>query len=261
MTQCKQVKINFQIFRGRESFYVFPRALLRCKTAWSRHIVTRKLSLLCFEGDGSSTLIISHLWWELGTLILSLPFLLLYVDRFRSESLEHQPRDKSTCRRSLLWADMCPASEHQKKDWLIICFLLNIKDSKRAKAFLVDPIMLILSKQYSPAIGHIPNSHTVQHWNPLHICRSQGGLRRAANTLTLPATGVTVGYSQAVHTRVFQPCILWGGQRWALLSPKQGLSFLVGGQKSGETQKNTGQLNFPSSRSITLPDTALPRTS
>jgi len=57
-----------------------------------------------------------------------------------------------------------------------------------------------------------------------------------------------------------------GGQRWALpyrqlLSAKQRLSFLVGGQKSGETEKNIGHMNFPSSKSIRLPDTALPRTS
>lgn len=182
--------------------------LLRCKTAWIRHIVTRKLYLLCCEGDGSSTLIISHLWWELGTLTLSLPFLLLYIDRFRSESLEHQPKEKSTCRRSLLWADTCLASEHQKNEWLIISFLLNIKDSKRAKSFLADSMMLIQSEQYSPAIGNAPDNATLK--NTLHL-QDQGGLCGAANTLRPPATGTTVGYSQAVPKGVVQHCILWGG--------------------------------------------------
>lgn len=119
-------------------------------------------------------------------------------------------------------------------------------------------MMLILSKEYNPATGHIRSSHTAQHGNTLHICRTQDGLRRVANTP--PATGVTAGYGQAVHTGVFQSCILWGGQSWTL-SPKQRFSLLVGGQKSRETQKDTGQMNFPSSRSIPLPDSGIPRTS
>jgi len=107
---------------------------------------------------------------------------------------------------------MCPASEHQKKNWLIISVLLNIKDSKRAKAFLADPVVLILSENCSPAIGHVYNSHTTLcerislHRNPPCICRSQGGLHRAANPPKPPATCLTVGYSQAMHADVFQPC-------------------------------------------------------
>lgn len=72
LTQRKQVKINFHLFRGKH-FHIFARMLLRCKAAKSHHFVTRKLSLLCCEGDGSSALIISHLWWELGILTVSLP--------------------------------------------------------------------------------------------------------------------------------------------------------------------------------------------
>lgn len=95
-----------------------------------------------------------------------------------------------------------------KKDWLIIRLLLNTKDSNRARALLADPMMLILNKQNSPARGHLPSFHTVLHWNPLHICRSQGSLCRPADTLTRPATSVTVGYSQ-MHWDFFQHTPGW----------------------------------------------------
>lgn len=45
---------------------------------------------------------------------------------------------------------MCPTSEHQKKDWLIIKFLFNIKDSERECVFLADPVMQLLNHRPNP---------------------------------------------------------------------------------------------------------------
>lgn len=187
--------------------------------------------------------IISHLCWELGTLALSLPFLLSYLDRFRLISLEHQPRDKSTWGQSPLWADMHPMSEHKKRDQIITSFLLIIKDSEREKTFWLIVWCFYWANSMVQPWAHMPLCRGC------HVCRNQGGLQGC--TVGLPDTSGTVvtGIQPVEHTDV------WDGQRWGMLfrqplSPKQS-PCLVRMQKSGGTQNRT-QVIFSIIRSISL---------